>query len=115
MLQFDQERSLLSLLLGAQRIERGLLAAVEAHGLNVNGGNRNDVGAVLGIEIIKLDRVYFAATHHDAEDAGFDDAHIYREVKLKPTERSIQFIKVDHSQGADPFKRWIEKEDKNRY
>ncbi|HNW51367.1 MAG TPA: nucleoside deaminase [Prolixibacteraceae bacterium] len=62
-----------------------------------------------------IDRVYFAATHHDAEDAGFDDAHIYREVKLKPTERSIQFIKVDHSQGADPFKRWIEKEDKNRY
>ena len=66
MLQFDQERSLLSLLLGAQRIERGLLAAVEAHGLNVNGGNRNDVGAVLGIEIIKVRGVLEVVGVHGA-------------------------------------------------
>ena len=70
MLQFDQERSLLSLLLGAQRIERGLLAAVEAHGLNVNGGNRNDVGTVLGIEIIKVRGVLEVVGVHGAV---FDD------------------------------------------
>jgi len=60
-------------------------------------------------------KVYYAATHHDAEDAGFDDAHIYREVRLKPGERSIPFIKLDHINRITPFEAWIKKEDKENY
>jgi len=62
-----------------------------------------------------ISKVYYAATHHDAEDAGFDDAHIYREVKLKPHERSIPFIKVDHTQKMVPFEIWGKKENKEKY
>lgn len=59
--------------------------------------------------------VYYAATHHDAEEAGFADAHIYREVKMKPAERSIPFIKIDLSEKKIPFENWLKKEDKKRY
>jgi tRNA(Arg) A34 adenosine deaminase TadA len=62
-----------------------------------------------------ISKVYFAATHHDAEDAGFADAHIYREVKLNPSERSIPFVKVDHSEKKIPFDYWMKKEDKESY
>lgn len=62
-----------------------------------------------------ISKVYYAATHHDAEDAGFADALIYREVKLKPLERSIPFIKVDHIQKKAPFEVWTKKEDKEKY
>jgi len=62
-----------------------------------------------------ISKVYYAATHHDAEDAGFADAHIYREVRLKPLERSIPFLKIDHAQKITPFEVWIKKEDKEKY
>jgi len=62
-----------------------------------------------------ISKVYFAATHHDAEEAGFADAHIYREVKLKPAERSIPFMKIDLPEKKIPFENWIKKEDKERY
>jgi guanine deaminase len=62
-----------------------------------------------------ISKVYYAATHHDAEDAGFADALIYREVKLKPLERSIPFLKIDHPQKITPFEVWLKKEDKEKY
>jgi len=62
-----------------------------------------------------IGKVYYSATHHDAEEAGFDDALIYREVRLKPLERSIPFIKIDHLQKIAPFDAWIKKEDKEKY
>lgn len=63
----------------------------------------------------RIGSVYYAATHHDAEEAGFADAHIYREVKLKPAERSIPFIRIDLSEKKIPFENWLKKEDKERY
>lgn len=62
-----------------------------------------------------ISKVFYAATHNDAEDAGFDDAHIYREVRLKPLERSIPFIKIDHPQKQIPFENWIKNENKEKY
>jgi tRNA(Arg) A34 adenosine deaminase TadA len=38
------------------------------------------------------DRVFFAATRHDAADAGFDDAHIYSEVNKDGAERRIPML-----------------------
>ena len=37
----------------------------------------------------RLDHLYYAATQHDAAQAGFDDAFIYRELALDPKERSL--------------------------
>ena len=37
----------------------------------------------------RLARLYYAATQHDAARAGFDDAHIYREMALAPSLRSL--------------------------
>jgi guanine deaminase len=62
-----------------------------------------------------ISKVYYAASHHDAEDAGFADALIYREVQMKPVERSIPFIKIEHPQRIAPFEIWIKKEDKETY
>jgi tRNA(Arg) A34 adenosine deaminase TadA len=62
-----------------------------------------------------ISKVYYAATHHDAEDAGFADALIYREVRLKPVERSIPFIKIEHPEKSAPFIIWNNKVDKKRY
>jgi guanine deaminase len=63
----------------------------------------------------RISKVYYAATHRDAEDAGFADALIYREVRLKPSERSIPFIEIEHTQKNAPFEIWIKKEDKETY
>lgn len=62
-----------------------------------------------------VDKVFYAATHRNAEDAGFADALIYREVRLKPIERSIPFIKIDHTNRITPFEVWIKKADKEKY
>lgn len=62
-----------------------------------------------------ISKVFYAATYHDAEDAGFADALIYSEVRLKPLERSIPFIKIDHDQKIEPFEAWIKKMDKEKY
>ena len=35
-------------------VKRGLLTAVKAHRLNVNSRNLNNVGAVLGVEVVKI-------------------------------------------------------------
>ena len=42
------------LFLFGKRVERGLLAAVYSHRLNVNCADGNDVSTVLGVEIIKI-------------------------------------------------------------
>lgn len=62
-----------------------------------------------------ISKIYYAATHHDAEYAGFADAYIYREVRLNPSERSIPFINIDHEQKNFPFDEWFKKENKEKY
>lgn len=51
-------------------------------------------------------RVYFAATHQDAADAGFDDAFIYEEIARTPEERRIPMTRVLEHSAADPFDTW---------
>lgn len=50
--------------------------------------------------------VYFAATHQDAADAGFDDAFIYEEIARTPEERRIPMTRVLEHSAADPFDTW---------
>ena len=64
-LEFDQGILLLSFIL-LQGIQRGLLAAVETHGLDVNGSDGDDVGAVFLVEVIKIGGVLEVIGVHGA-------------------------------------------------
>lgn len=63
----------------------------------------------------RLDKVFFAATHLDAEKVGFDDAFIYREIKLHHQQRSIAFEEINLHEKLMPFSLWSQKEDKAAY
>ncbi len=59
--------------------------------------------------------VVFAAGQDDAAKAGFDDSFIYRELSATYNERSIKTMKVDLDRYFEPFKEWIELEEKTKY
>jgi guanine deaminase len=61
------------------------------------------------------DRVYFAATASDAADAGFDDSFIYEELQRPHAERRIPFETMMREAGLEPFRAWMQKEDRIRY
>jgi tRNA(Arg) A34 adenosine deaminase TadA len=54
------------------------------------------------------ERIYFAATRADAAAAGFDDAHIYDELKLDPDERVIPCAQLLRDHAAEAFRAWRE-------
>ena len=63
----------------------------------------------------RLDHLYFAATQHDAAQAGFDDAFIYRELALDPKERSLPTQQLLHEPSLQAFADWRDKEDRTDY
>jgi guanine deaminase len=60
-------------------------------------------------------RVFFGATANDAADAGFDDAHIYRQIGLDPAERNIPFVSLMRAEALAAFREWKEKPDRMPY
>lgn len=63
----------------------------------------------------KIDTIYFANTHKDAEDIGFSDAFIYQEFKKSHRDRSIPIHKMNSSEAKQVFRIWDQKEDKTIY
>ncbi|HET8706970.1 MAG TPA: nucleoside deaminase, partial [Pseudomonadales bacterium] len=63
----------------------------------------------------RLDQVYYAATRNDAAAIGFDDAHIYQELKLPFAQRHIPFTQLMRDQALIPFSHWQNKTDKTPY
>ncbi|MBZ5643519.1 MAG: nucleoside deaminase [Acidobacteriia bacterium] len=61
------------------------------------------------------DRVYFAATASDAAGAGFDDSFIYEELKRPHAGRRIPFEGMMREAGLEPFRAWVQKDDRIRY
>jgi Cytosine/adenosine deaminases len=61
------------------------------------------------------DRVFFAASRHDAANAGFDDAFIYEEMNVLPLNRKFPFVQISLQEASDLFKDWISKSDKMMY
>jgi len=47
--------------------------------------------------------VFYAASHDDAANAGFDDTFIYREIAAPNGQRTISMICVAHELGILPF------------
>lgn len=62
-----------------------------------------------------IEKVYFAASHDDARNAGFDDADMYREMNKQPSERKILMKSGLENEGKMVFSKWKEKEDKLEY
>ncbi len=63
----------------------------------------------------RLDRMYYGNNQHDAAAIGFDDAFIYKELALSPTERRLKTEALLPEEAIEAFNRWREKEDKVRY
>lgn len=63
----------------------------------------------------RLDKIYYAATHLDAEAVGFDDKFIYEEIERPIEERKIQTINFLRDEGLKLFKMWADKTDKTEY
>ena len=61
------------------------------------------------------DKVWYALSREDAASAGFDDAHIYEEIELKPEGRHIPFCKLSGVGAEGIFEAWEKKADKTRY
>ncbi len=55
-----------------------------------------------------LDRVVYAGTRDDAAAAGFDDAHIYREVGRAPEERRLVMEQLLRDEAQRAFEAWAQ-------
>lgn len=58
---------------------------------------------------------YYGCTQHDAQNIGFDDSYIYKQVALNIAERDIKAIQCLHQEALSAFAKWNEKEDKTEY
>ncbi len=63
----------------------------------------------------RISRVYYAGTQHDAANAGFDDAFLYKELKLPTADRSLPAEEFLNNEAQEVFKRWMAKEDRIAY
>lgn len=62
-----------------------------------------------------LEAVYFASTRHDAENAGFGDAMIYREMDTPLNRRRLPTIQLKTQNAGAEFQAWDEKDDRVDY
>jgi tRNA(Arg) A34 adenosine deaminase TadA len=60
-------------------------------------------------------QVYYACTHRDARDAGFDDSMIYDELRMPPSERSVSMLQQLRPEGLKAFRKWTDKMDRKPY
>lgn len=63
----------------------------------------------------RLDRLYYAGTRADAANVGFDDAHIYEELPLDPSQRELPTESLLREEAQRVFEAWAEKADKKEY
>lgn len=62
-----------------------------------------------------IKKVVYSCDRIDAENAGFSDNHIYKELLLDPANRKITFLHLDNTGGKEVFRKWDEWENKIPY
>lgn len=63
----------------------------------------------------RLDKLYYAGTRADAANVGFDDAHIYEELPLEPSQRELPTESLLREEAQRVFDAWACKLDKKEY
>lgn len=66
----------------------------------------------------RIDKVYFAASRHDAADAGFDDAVFYRYFEGSAEDRAIMPVAQEElppAQRVEPFTQWSQTSTRTDY
>ena len=63
----------------------------------------------------RMERVFYAATRHDAAEAGFDDEFLYREMAAAPAGRKLPLEPLLREPARAAFAEWMAKADKIRY
>ncbi len=63
----------------------------------------------------RIDKVVFANTTSDAQNIGFADSLIYKEISRPPQERNIEFRQLLREEALKAFKAWEESENKIEY
>jgi guanine deaminase len=64
---------------------------------------------------VRLDSVYFGNTCDDAAQAGFDDSHIYEEMKVLRHERKVPMLQLLPDHAIESFRLWVEQQAKISY
>jgi guanine deaminase len=64
---------------------------------------------------VRLDSVYFGNTCHDAAEAGFDDSHIYEEMKVERSQRKVPMLRLLPDRAIESFRLWMEHQSKIAY
>ena len=60
-------------------------------------------------------RIFYAATHEDAANIGFDDQFIYKEIEKPIANRKIETVNCLRDEGLKVFENWSNKMDKTEY
>ncbi len=63
----------------------------------------------------KISKIVFSASRHDAAEAGFSDAFLYKEIQLPISKRAIPTIQITDSQTTKIFQNWTNSLDKTMY
>ncbi len=63
----------------------------------------------------KIDTIYYANTHKDAEAIGFSDAFIYDQFVKAKQDRAIPIRRMDANEAISVFNDWKNKADKTTY
>jgi len=63
----------------------------------------------------RIDKIYYAASRFDAQDAGFDDSFIYEELDKPLNKRKIPVIQGLNTDGAKILQQWKITENKTHY
>lgn len=63
----------------------------------------------------RLDTIYYGNSKGDAARIGFDDAFIYEQLAIPPTDRAIPMINLLPQEAAQAFLDWEQLEDKTEY
>ncbi|MGB9145407.1 MAG: nucleoside deaminase [Acidobacteriaceae bacterium] len=56
----------------------------------------------------RIDRIWYANTSADAARIAFDDAFLYKEMKLPPEQRAIPSAMLLHDEAWESFQAWLD-------
>lgn len=62
-----------------------------------------------------IDKLYYANTHDDAAEIGFDDSFLYDELARPQHQRSLPVETMLRDEALESFDAWKEKADKTEY